>query len=579
MRRLLCLLPAAAVAAAATLRDISCSGTSVAAAGDGFTSAVFRYTLGFAETAADLALAPVTGQPGRWAAQLPPTLPAGQLLRGAVLAFSGGAQVAALPVPDSVVNPTAISSQSQVPTLFWFVRDAAAARSDVATPGAVFFDARDGRGLVGYGNTTAHRSGSERHEPKANMWARGKSKDWAKRNYKLSFRGHQRFVWRAGATPVRAIELHAGFVEAGPVSYMRKHLAHQFMAALGVPVAQTGYVRVWQNGAFLGLYLFTTLIDRSFLAGVGLDTQGRLFKAAHWKYSNLRPPQPGWECPFTAPDADYWPRGEGKCPVIFAESLRNGSSHLGELEALATAIARGDLSAFDLPAVVTEMAAQTAMLNQDRCTKNHFYHKARSGRWTVIPYDLKDAFASDNRGSGRDCAALGAPCSNAETYCLLSCDAFNSPFFCDALHPQDTFPESDGRSTFNHLVDAVLKDPAARALYLAKLRAVMDTYLSAGWLQGKVAETRALIAQDARADNAKWGAGDIDAGVAALLAQMATRRAQLYGRYGYLWPSGGMASSRGPVPAASQARLVAASGAEEAEEPAVLAPAAGPRAG
>ncbi len=61
------------------------------------------------------------------------------------------------------------------------------------------------------------------------------------------------------------------------------------------------------------------------------------------------------------------------------------------------------------------------------------------------------------------------------SYCILSCDAFNSPFYCDASHPQDIFPESDGRSTYNHLVDAVLRSPGPRAAYLAKLRHIMDT--------------------------------------------------------------------------------------------------------
>lgn len=70
-----------------------------------------------------------------------------------------------------------------------------------------------------------------------------------------------------------------------------------------------------------------------------------------------------------------------------------------------------------------------------------------------------DTFATDNRGNGRNCAAEGNPCGNTPTYCILSCEAFNSPYACDSSHPQDTFPESDGRSSYNHLVDAVFKKP------------------------------------------------------------------------------------------------------------------------
>ena len=166
------------------------------------------------------------------------------------------------------------------------------------------------------------------------------------------------------------------------------------------------------------------------------------------------------------------------------------------------------------------------------------------------------------------------------SYCVLSCEAFNSPLYCDASHPQDTFPESDGRSTYNHLIDAVLKNPDARAAYLVKLRHIMDGYLSTGWLQAQVGLIHDAIASSARQDNAKWGAGDIDAGVAALLAQMAARREQLYGKYGYLWPGATSPSPSPPRPLpsgspatqlrvwlrahgmASQARIVGAAFAE-----------------
>ena len=168
--------------------------------------------------------------------------------------------------------------------------------------------------------------------------------------------------------------------------------------------------------------------------------------------------------------------------------------------------------------------------------KNRFYlHDVKTDKWTVVPYDLKDAFATDNRGSGRNCTAEGNPCGNTPTYCILSCEAFNSPLACDASHPQDTFPESDGRSSYNHLVDAVLKSPAWRAAYFRKLWSVMETYLASGWLQNQVAELHDQIAADARLDDAKWHCGDVDVGVKALLQQMADRRAQLYGTYLYMF--------------------------------------------
>jgi len=60
---------------------------------------------------------------------------------------------------------------------------------------------------------------------------------------------------------------------------MRKTLAMRLMAANGVPVSATRYVRLVQNGKFVGLYTFVELVDKSFLQRHGLNTEGRLFKA------------------------------------------------------------------------------------------------------------------------------------------------------------------------------------------------------------------------------------------------------------------------------------------------------------
>jgi hypothetical protein len=45
------------------------------------------------------------------------------------------------------------------------------------------------------------------------------------------------------------------------------------------------------------------------------------------------------------------------------------------------------------PQVINEMAAQTAMLNQDRCTKNYYvFRQPSTGEWNMFPWDNEDAF-------------------------------------------------------------------------------------------------------------------------------------------------------------------------------------------
>ena len=74
----------------------------------------------------------------------------------------------------------------------------------------------------------------------------------------------------------------------------------------------------------------------------------------------------------------------------------------------------------------------------------------------------------------------------------------------------------------------MLKDAVWRTAYLKRLFEVMENYLSTGWLQAQVAQIYGQIKDTAREDNAKWGAGDIDVGVKALLVQLSIRKAQLY---------------------------------------------------
>ena len=120
--------------------------------------------------------------------------------------------------------------------------------------------------------------------------------------------------------------------------------------------------------------------------------------------------------------------------------------------------------------------------------------------------------------------------------------------------------------------DAAFYNATLRAQYLAKLRWIADNYLSTGWLQRNVGELRDAVAANARADNAIWHAGDVDVGVSALLAQMTTRRAQIYAQLAQAGPAGPAQAQASPQPPlakstagaparASQARVVGTSAA------------------
>ena len=63
-----------------------------------------------------------------------------------------------------------------------------------------------------------------------------------------------------------------------------------------------------------------------------------------------------------------------------------------------------------------------------RCTKNFFmYLHPGSGQWQRFPWDLDAALGQDN-GLG------GLPGS---LWCILACEQWHSPLYCDSEHPQD----------------------------------------------------------------------------------------------------------------------------------------------
>ncbi len=88
--------------------------------------------------------------------------------------------------------------------------------------------------------------------------------------------------------------------------------------------------------------------------------------------------------------------------------------------------------------------------------------------------------------------------------------------------------------TFNYLVDAILAVPATRAMYLRRLRTLMDEFIGSGRLEAMVKEEGAAVRAEAKKDAAKWGnPGDPDRGLQQLLTeQLPTRKRQLYEEYG-----------------------------------------------
>lgn len=162
-------------------------------------------------------------------------------------------------------------------------------------------------------------------------------------------------------------------------------------------------------------------------------------------------------------------------PVVYGleSSQSQQDAAVQALQAFTTGLSGGGpvprskylFDAVDLPQVINYLAAQTLILNQDRCTKNFYvYLDASSGQWSMLPWDVESGFGID-RGLG------GQP---APDYCTLACEQWNSPLYCDRNHTQDLVISTPfGRVSQPVTLGATSGAPATRRRLLSSLQTAL----------------------------------------------------------------------------------------------------------
>ncbi|KAL4425867.1 hypothetical protein ABPG75_009883 [Micractinium tetrahymenae] len=249
------------------------------------------------------------------------------------------------------------------------------------------------------------------------------SLNWPKPKIKVDSKQGSIFKIRPGMT-VGELNLNSEWAEPGENTFMRETLMWQVFDQMGVQSLVSFQLHMRMNGQYFGKYAYTEEMDEASLKRWGYPVQpqaGPLWKSTSGEYSNLR-----WDVP---PEhlQYYWKQytrkgdnaSEGQALLAFARGLAGGAPGVPRSKYLFDAV--------NLPQVINHMAAQTLVLNQDRCTKNFYiYLDPASGQWSMLPWDLESGFGID-RGLG------GQP---APDYCILACEQWNSPLYCDHAHPQ-----------------------------------------------------------------------------------------------------------------------------------------------
>lgn len=407
-----------------------------------------------------------------------PGQPAGRLVRYRITAVSvTGARMDFPRTDDSVVyTGTVVQSPglaTQLPVFDWFMDPAryqaaiAHALTDETEPAVLAYGGR-----IWDSVQVRVRGGSAR-------W-------WPKLHWKFVLpQGHDFEAPELLVRPVDRFNLQGSY---GDKSYLREVLAYESFAAAGVPSNQVFHVRLHQNGAFFGLYVFLEQPDDDWFTRHGISEDGAHYKA------------------YAQAEAVG---SEAELHALYEKETREDEDFSDLFEFL-QGINQNDpesrrnyvLDHVDIPAMVNYLAVQAIIHNNDHVAKNYYLYRDTTGtrRWTMYPWDMDLTFGRNYLGDPDDVWGLvlndtmWADVDRIRRRPLVSP---SHPLFGDQRHQKWDY-------LWNRLIDALYREPEIRNMYFRRLRTLMDQMLAPGILEARIDELADRIRPEAGFDRNRW---------------------------------------------------------------------------
>lgn len=250
------------------------------------------------------------------------------------------------------------SAASDLPTLYWFVKDTEAAGTREGTRASLLYDG------AFYDNVFVRRRGYSSQS------------GWPKKSYKFDFnRGHY-FRFSPDYAPVEEFNLNNTYSDK---SYVRHILSWEAYRDAGVPYVICYPVRVQQNGTFHSIAMFIEHPDERFLERTGLDPQGALYKMYNrLEYADTR---------------------------VAKRTRKNEDTR--DLQALIEGLGLSGRARtnylfdhVDIPAVINYLAVTTVIHDTDCADKNYYLHRDTkgTGEWMFLPWDKDLTFGRNFDG-------------------------------------------------------------------------------------------------------------------------------------------------------------------------------------
>lgn len=397
-----------------------------------------------------------------WTAVIPATAHrAGQMLRWKVFSFVTPFAVVSGPRNKSSDSPAYYGTMiedpsvtSQLPVLHWFVRSPSAARTDSGTRCSIYYDG------VLYDNVFVRRRG-------------GTSAGWNKRSFKLDFNQGHHLRFYSGQDPVEELNLNTTYSDK---AFVRQTLAAEVFRDSGSTYSKSPPVHVRQNGSFYSVAIAVEQVDERFLDRFGLDRLGALYKM----FNTLDRSRSRVE-----KKTRHWETNNADLGALVAGVRGSGAT-----------LERYLFDNIDVPAVISYLVANVLTHDNDNVHKNHYlYRDTRGdGEWRFVPWDKDLTFGRNFDGR----AVL-----NDQIWARR--DPQSHPLYGDRSHRKvDGF--------WNRLIDACHRTPRLRAMFLRRLRTVMQRVLQAPGtpraqllLEQRIDALARQMGADVAQDQRRWG--------------------------------------------------------------------------
>ena len=285
------------------------------------------------------------------------------------------------------------------------------------------------------------------------------SRGFKKKSYDIDFHPGHNFKWKEGEPRADDINLLTTYPDK---AHMRNKLAYDTFTWSGSPSHWVIPVRVQQNGSFYGTSHIVENGDEDWLIRMGINHEGALYKM----YSTFD----------SATGAEKKTRKNEANTDL--QAFNAGIRLTGQAQRNYV------YDNMDVAQVVNYLAANTMVGNTDCCHKNYYFYRDSgfSDEWQMWPWDVDLSY-------GRVWGING------------------QSYWHELMIPNTRLFVGSN----NRVPNAIFNSPETRAMYLRRVRTLMDEFLKpAGTpqedliIESWVAEIGAMMKPDAQLDAAVW---------------------------------------------------------------------------